>query len=74
MGYAIATKMDQVQVLKIHLVLTHPHLRNLRNISEFPNQESCLRISREETTQKKLQLPDGERCERVETVFVQYLL
>ena len=32
-----------------------------KNISEFPNQESCLRISREETRQKKLHLPDGER-------------
>lgn len=26
MGYAIPTKMDQIQVLKIHLALTHSHL------------------------------------------------
>ena len=68
-GYAIPTKMDQTQVLKIHLALTHPQL-SIKSISEFPNQESCLRISREETRQKKLHLPDGERGERVETEFL----
>ena len=68
-GYAIPTKMDQTQVLKIHLALTHPQL-SIKSISEFPNQESCLRISREETRQKKLHLPVGERGERVETEFL----
>lgn len=43
---------------------------SIKNISEFPNQESCLRISREETRQKKLHLPDGERGEGVETEFL----
>ena len=44
-------------------------LPSIKKISEFSNQEPWLGFSKEETRQKGLHLPVGERGERVETAF-----